>query len=101
MAKTKEPDRLAKDVAAALASGMSYGRWKALQKRVEIKKKEEIPEGWLVCKNCGKPFKPKSKRPQLYCEASCQVEAERVRNRERRNKYSKEWRAKKKEGKTE
>ena len=29
--KKKELDKLAKDAAAALAAGMSYGRWKAMQ----------------------------------------------------------------------
>ena len=71
MAKKKEMDNLAKDAAEALKAGMSYGKWKALQKTVPIKKKEGIPDGWRVCKHCGMPFKPKMKS-QIYCEAACQ-----------------------------
>ena len=34
--KTNEPDKLAQDAAAALAAGMSYGKWKAMQEPVKI-----------------------------------------------------------------
>ena len=73
MAKKKEPDKLARDAAAALAAGMSYGKWKALQDNpVPQKKVDGIPEGWKACKRCGKLFKPKAKT-QKYCEALCQI----------------------------
>jgi hypothetical protein len=73
MAKKKEPDNLAKDAARALAAGMSYGRWKAFHPYTKDKEeKPAVPEGWLICKECGKPFKPKTKRSQSYCEVECQ-----------------------------
>lgn len=83
MAKKKEMDNLAKDAAAALAAGMSYGYWKAMQdKPVVIEKKEGPPEGWKVCPRCGKEFKPTQKRgKQIYCELECQKEAQRERYR--------------------
>lgn len=101
MAKSNEPDRLAQEAAAALVAGMTYGKWKGLQyerdKRTQIREKE-IPEGWLICKYCGKPFKPKTKRSQFYCEAACQVAASKERCREKLNAYKREWNARKKEG---
>ena len=92
----KEPDKLAQDVSKAIAAGMSYGKWKAMQDN-PVKVKEGIPEGWLVCQYCGKPFKPKTKRRQFYCEAGCQVQAQYKRDRAKMAQYKKEWRAKQKE----
>lgn len=76
-------DRLAMESSAAIKAGMSYGYWKAAQKREPIKKKEELPEGWLVCEWCGKWYKPKTKRPRKYCESYCQLEASKQKKRER------------------
>ena len=84
MAKKKKPDKLAQDAAAAKAANMSYGQWKAMQDQpVEIVERE-LPPGWMVCKQCGKPFKPTSKRKQLYCEAFCGKQAQRERERLKR-----------------
>ena len=54
--------------------GVHYGKWKAMQKPVEIEQ-PGIPEGWLVCQYCGIPFKPKTRRPQKYCQHICGVRA--------------------------
>lgn len=78
MAKKKEPDKLSQEVAAALATGMSYGKWKAMQNPVKITK--SLPEGWIKCAWCGKPFKPATKRRQRYCESFCQRAAQRAKN---------------------
>lgn len=92
MAKKKEPDKLAQDAAAALAAGMSYGKWKAMQGNpVVIKKQEIVPDGWLICKHCGEPFKPKTKRKQFYCGAWCQSTASRERNEEKLKEYRKAY----------
>lgn len=82
MARKKKPDKLAQDAAAARAAGMSYGKWKALQSNL-VERKKEIPDGWLVCQYCGKQFKPKTKRPQMYCEVYCQKQAQEERDRQR------------------
>lgn len=94
--KKKEPDKLAQDAAAALAAGMTYGKWKAMQDQpVVIEKKEtEIPDGWITCKRCGKPFKPYSKK-QLYCEAGCQKEAQSERDRGKYKEYYRSYMEKK------
>lgn len=97
-------DKLSQDAAAALAAGMSYGKWKGLQyeKAKEAQSREKkIPDGWLICQHCGKPFKPKTKRRQYYCEAVCQMEAQRQRDREKLASYKREWNARKKEGTTD
>lgn len=79
--KKKEPDKLAQDAAAALAAGMSYGKWKGLQPPVKIEK--EIPEGWKICEYCGKPYKPTTGRPQKYCEANCTNKAFQERHKQK------------------
>lgn len=81
--KKKEPDKLAQDAASAKAANMSYGNWKAMQTN-PVKTKSEIPDGWLVCQYCGKPYKPTTKRRQLYCEAYCGKQAHRERERIKR-----------------
>lgn len=77
----KEPDKLAQDAAAALAEGMSYGKWKGLQTPAKIEKKQ-IPEGWKRCAYCGKPFNPKKKTRQKYCEPYCGERARAKRDRQ-------------------
>lgn len=84
--KKKEMDNLAKDAAAALAAGMSYGKWKALQENPVVEEKnEDSPKGWKVCPRCGKSFKPNKwgSGRQIYCDVGCQMEANAERNRER------------------
>jgi transposase-like protein len=88
--KKKAMDNLARDAAAALAAGMSYGRWKALHPYTKDKEEQEseVPEGWFICKHCGKQFKPRSGTQQRYCEPWCQKEAQRERDRERKRKLA-------------
>ena len=81
--KKKEPDKLSREVAQALACGMSYGKWKAMQDSVKIEKKE-IPDGYKKCKGCGELFIAKDVR-QLYCDGVCRHEANYRRNREKIN----------------
>lgn len=81
MAKQKQPDKLAQEVAAARSAGMSYGKWKGLQPRVKIET-QEIPEGWKCCAYCGKPFKPKTKQKQKYCDSVCGNRARAERDRQ-------------------
>ena len=85
MAKKKESiDKLAWENAQALAAHMSYGKWKAMQNPVKITPVEiDMPPGWQKCAWCGTPFKPKSKRPQKYCQAYCQASASRARVKEK------------------
>ena len=84
----KKTDKLAQDVSKAIAAGMSYGKWKAMQQPVKVEKK--IPEGWLVCENCGKAFKPKTKKEQRFCDVICQKEAYRKKIRQQQKERSAE-----------
>lgn len=69
-------DHLARDAMMAKQSGMSYGKWKALQDPVPVKE-YPIPEGWRKCEYCGKPFK--KKKGQRFCEFYCREQAYRAR----------------------
>ena len=66
--KKKEMDKLAWENAQALAAGMSYGKWKAMQVPVKpIPKLEEVKKPKL-CRHCGKELIGKQK---YYCDAYC------------------------------
>lgn len=93
--KKKEPDKLAQDAAAALAARMSYGKWKATQIKPE-ETERKVPEGWRVCEWCGKAYKPKTQRPQRFCEVECQKQAYKKKNGQRDCERMRQWRAKKK-----
>ena len=96
MARKKQLDKLSLDMIQCKKDGygVHYGKWKANQKPVEIEP-DDTPDGWRVCAHCGKPFKPKTKRIQLYCEAYCQMEAQRERYRLKHAQYQREWRERK------
>lgn len=78
----KEPDKLAKDAAAARAANMSYGKWKAMQEPVKpATRKIEKKTG--VCAWCGKTFIQAHSNKKKYCDDYCRYEAtvERERNK--------------------
>lgn len=89
MRKKKEPDKLALDMMQCKADGFGchYGQWKALQDPVAVERK--IPEGWLICPECGKSFKhgKYSNRNRIYCDITCQKTAQRARDKEKRKEY--------------
>ena len=70
--KKNEPDKLAQEVRQALAAGMSYGKWKALQPRADLSK-PAIPADWKPCEYCGEYFKPK--QGKRFCGTECRVAA--------------------------
>lgn len=86
MAK-KKMDKLSQEVAMALAAGMSYGKWKAMQAPAKITPKTDMPEGWRKCEWCGTWYKPKTKRPQKFCELSCQVNCREARRKQKDAEY--------------
>lgn len=61
-------DKLAQDVTKALATGMSYGKWKAMQPIVKIEAK--VDDGMTACPYCGERFKPRC--GAKYCSPYCQ-----------------------------
>ena len=85
----KKIDRLTQENAAALAAGMSYGKWKAKQSLQQIEApavaEEEKPKYRHICEYCGQEFFIKSKRQQKYCCEECRKEASYQRERERNN----------------
>jgi hypothetical protein len=94
--KKKEMDKLSWENAQALACGMSYGKWKAMQEPVKIVPKTDWPEGWRRCEWCGQMYKPKTKRPQKFCEVACQIQARDTRRKKENREYMREYRARKK-----
>lgn len=95
MAKKKQLDKLSLDMIQCEKDGFGvrYGKWKAAQTPVKIEPKG-LPDGWKKCAYCGKPFKPKTKRIQYYCEANCQVAAQREKDKDKRAIYKREWKVK-------
>lgn len=77
-------DNLARDAMLAREAGMTYGRWKAMQKPAKPVKKE-IPEGWKECPQCGKLFKAAQKKK--YCNIECRTIAYRPKARAAMRKY--------------
>ncbi len=80
-------DKLAKEAAAALAAGMTYGKWKAKQSLQQIEApavaEEEKPQYRHVCEYCGKEFFVHAERGQKYCSEDCRRDAYNKRARER------------------
>lgn len=97
MAKKKELDNLSLDMIRCKADGFGchYGHWKALHEKTAPDKEECAPQGWLICKHCGKPFKPKARRVQKYCEAQCQRAAAEIRNLEKKRAYARAYQERK------
>lgn len=62
-------DNLARNAMLAKQAGMSYGRWKALQKPVKSKKQPD--HNMLTCPECGTEFR-KGNQKQKYCSYYCQ-----------------------------
>lgn len=93
-------DNLARNAMLAKQAGMSYGKWKALQPVVPIEKKEVVPEGWIRCAYCNKPFKPHNPQ-QKYCEYMCRERGYAEKAKEVTARYQAKYRERKKEKKNE
>lgn len=91
-------DNLARNAMLARQAGMTYGKWKALHynpdENVPPKEKEVvIPEGWMVCERCGKPFKPTHR--QRFCDFYCRTEAYKEQTMNMKQKGKQKGKAKK------
>ena len=84
-------DQLTLDCIAARKAGMTYGKWKALQPRIEVvmpkqeekKPKPEVREPMPIreCKHCGKEFATDN-GAKRYCCYECYYDAGQIRNKE-------------------
>ena len=72
----------------AIAAGMSYGKWKAMQNPVTVQmpKSEPTPKAILVCDECGQKFPVYDNRNRKFCSEKCRLA------KNARHKY--EWRKK-------
>lgn len=87
MAKKKnEPDKLSRENSQALAAGMSYGKWKAMQPVVPIEPKppKEIYFE-RICEHCGCTFIRHDCKQVKYCGDRCRNAAFRKKAKERSN----------------
>ena len=87
MGRKRKPDRLDIESKKATEAGMSYGRWKALQKPdviVPPKPKKMIE---MKCEVCGKVFYQTDKRNRKYCGDECR----QVASYEQRTEYARKW----------
>ena len=83
MAK-KEMDKLEQEVHQALAAGMSYGKWKAMQTPVKIEPKPDpIKIPTKICAYCGCEFYPEDNRSGAYCGRRCKKLAHSDKMREK------------------
>jgi endogenous inhibitor of DNA gyrase (YacG/DUF329 family) len=91
--KRKKLDRLTRDVLAAEAAGMSYGKWKVLHPHTpdedEEEEQEMDPDSVVVnCEYCGERFvKSKNNQTRKFCSANCQ---KNYNNKKRREKARQE-----------
>lgn len=85
MGRHKKPDKLTRENAQALAAGMSYGKWKALQPvAVKEEKPPKLHYEMRECAICGFEFRKSENGKQKYCSKKCAREAELRARRERR-----------------
>lgn len=86
----KQPDKLTQDNSAAIAAGMSYGQWKAMQPSVPIApRKPEKGYTEHVCEHCGCTFVRYDKKPVRYCGEKCKNAQAYLREKERKNNREK------------
>ena len=87
--KRKKLDRLTRDVLAAEAAGMSYGKWKVLHPHTpdedEEEEQEMDPDSVVVnCEYCGERFvKSKNNQAKRFCSANCQKNYNTAKRREK------------------
>ena len=74
-------DKLAQDSTDAIKAGMSYGKYMAMKKPVEVTMKDE---NHYICEFCGKAFYTKYHKGQKYCSPECQEKAKDRRQSERK-----------------
>lgn len=76
-------DRLAIESDMALKAGMSYGKWKALNKPVEIVMPERKNVMKRTCEYCGDEYWASDRRARKYCGVDCMKKASQKKLRER------------------
>lgn len=70
-----DQDKLSMEVSMALASGMSYGKWKAMQTPVKIEPRKDPLTDIHYCACCGREFISKDNRRRKYCSVKCRKTA--------------------------
>lgn len=90
MANKKEPDKLAQEVSQAIAAGMSYGKWKAMQPKAETPKKPPVVDFEpMTCAFCGCEFVDGANKRRKYCGDRCKARADAQRKYEKKEQAAK------------
>lgn len=85
MGRHKKPDKLTQENAQALAAGMSYGKWKAMQPVVAREQKPTKPTyNVQKCEYCGVEFIDGANSKRKYCTDQCCKNAWSKKRREMR-----------------
>lgn len=76
MGRPKKIDKLSRDSTAAIAAGMSYGKYMAMKNTAFFVKPpedevDEFVKDLRTCPNCGKLFVPRTRKDQKYCDDYC------------------------------
>lgn len=79
MGRPKKIDKLSRDSTAAIAAGMSYGKYMAMKNTTFFVKPpedeiDEYAEYRHTCLNCGKEFISETRLPRKYCSDYCRYE---------------------------
>ena len=73
MAKHNEPDRLSQEATLAIAAGMSYGKWKAMQPLIDMPTEKISDCRTRACQRCGILFllNKKGNGVKKFCSDDC------------------------------
>lgn len=93
MAKQKQPDRLSIESSKALAAGMSYGKWKAMQNPTVIIQPQRTRGIKRICEWCGKEYERHDNRASKYCSYECQHLADKKRMRDKKRERKQDGKA--------
>ena len=80
MAKTREPDKLAKDAMEAKKAGMSYGQWMAKHYVPPTPKQHRFEPVRCVC--CGELIFPTNKAVRKFCSEYCNSKYQSMKRKE-------------------
>lgn len=89
MAKHNQPDKLSQDASAALAAGMTYGKYMAMKEPMKVTPSDQHPEKTVcvvsVCELCGQQFTQYDRRHRKFCcTEHCRIAYDRTRKNRNR-----------------
>ena len=89
--KKKPMDKLSQDACAALAHGMSYGKWMAIKPPAVVVHEKPKCVIEKTCELCGKTFYRKNNIRVKYCSPECQNDVKEQREKQFRERHREEY----------